>query len=385
MRLRIGGVPAGRDRTLGRNRAPRPRHRCREDDRRHPGRGRGGAAGCRLRDGTVRSSATGFAGLFAEVAEHYEKRYGPVGHAGHDRRQEPPQRRRQPLRAPAQGPRRGVLPDVSDKNPVVAGPLRRTDCSPVSDGAAAIVLSTQPVPPGAATDPVRLLGFGQANDFMPTDRRDPLDFRASELAWHRALAMAGVQLAHLSFAGTPRLLHDRRADPVRGPRYHRARAGSPGGRRGLGPPRRQDSRQRLRRSEVQGASGRRDRRLPARDGGHAVDRHRRCAAASRRPLSPPSTTWAAWRSPTTSACSARPDVVQPCSAARNSLDDPVDLGRADHQRRSETEGVPWVSLTRSPRSTSRWLTVLPPADGRVDVDSGPEPEPTDSGHAGADQ
>src|SRR3546814_1826562 len=30
--------------------------------------------------------------------------------------------------------------NVSDKNPVVAGPLKRTDCSLVSDGAAALVL-----------------------------------------------------------------------------------------------------------------------------------------------------------------------------------------------------------------------------------------------------
>ena len=30
---------------------------------------------------------------------------------------------------------------VSDKNPIVAGPLRRTDCCLVSDGAAALVLA----------------------------------------------------------------------------------------------------------------------------------------------------------------------------------------------------------------------------------------------------
>ena len=30
---------------------------------------------------------------------------------------------------------------VSDRNPYVAAPLRRTDCSPISDGAAALVLA----------------------------------------------------------------------------------------------------------------------------------------------------------------------------------------------------------------------------------------------------
>ena len=65
---------------------------------------------------------------------------------------------------------------VSEKNPVVAEPLRRTDCSPVSDGAAAVVLSTQPTP-GAAAAPVRLAGFGHANDFLPAAQERPAGVR----------------------------------------------------------------------------------------------------------------------------------------------------------------------------------------------------------------
>ena len=41
-------------------------------------------------------------------------------------------------------------------------------------GAAAVVLSTAPT--GGATGPVRLAGFGQANDFFPAQRRDPTAF-----------------------------------------------------------------------------------------------------------------------------------------------------------------------------------------------------------------
>ena len=118
-----------------------------------------------------KASSTGFAGIFAEVARHYEKRHGPVGDTlgpGH---------------IAAKNHRNGVLNPyaqlrkdlgaefchtVSDKNPMVADPLRRTDCSPVSDGAAAVVLSTPPT--GAAAAPVRLAGFGHANDFLPTER-----------------------------------------------------------------------------------------------------------------------------------------------------------------------------------------------------------------------
>ncbi|WP_445155450.1 acetyl-CoA acetyltransferase [Arthrobacter sp. Hor0625] len=144
-------------------------------------------------------SSTGFTGLFAEVAKHYEKRYGPVSDVLGT--------------IAAKNHRNGVdnhyaqlrkdlgeefCQTVSDKNPMVADPLRRTDCSPVSDGAAAVVLSVAPT--GGATAPVRLAGFGQANDFFPTDRRDPTAFAATRASWQRALGMAGVGLEDLDLA-----------------------------------------------------------------------------------------------------------------------------------------------------------------------------------------
>lgn len=89
---------------------------------------------------------------------------------------------------------------VSDKNPIVAEPLRRTDCSPVSDGAAAVVLTTGPAPSNTAAAPVRLAGFGHANDFMPAAKRDPIAFASTVAAWHRALGMADVTLQDLDLA-----------------------------------------------------------------------------------------------------------------------------------------------------------------------------------------
>lgn len=65
-----------------------------------------------------------------------------------------------------------------------------TDCSPVSDGAAAVVLSTSPT--GGTAGAVRLAGFGQANGFFPAARRDPVAFEATRMSWQRALAMARV-------------------------------------------------------------------------------------------------------------------------------------------------------------------------------------------------
>jgi acetyl-CoA C-acetyltransferase len=145
-------------------------------------------------------SSTGFAGIFAEVAQHYEKRYGPVGDTlgliaakNH----------RNGVRNPYAQLRKDLgvefCQTVSERNPVVAEPLRRTDCSPVSDGAAAVVLSTRPTS-GAATSPVRLAGFGHANDFLPATRRDPLEFAGSVAAWQRAMSMAGVRLDDLDLA-----------------------------------------------------------------------------------------------------------------------------------------------------------------------------------------
>ena len=54
----------------------------------------------------------------------------------------------------------------SDKNPFVAGPLKRSDCSLVSDGAAALVLSTSPCP-APRCRAVRWRSRTQVNEFLP--------------------------------------------------------------------------------------------------------------------------------------------------------------------------------------------------------------------------
>ncbi|MDQ0278806.1 acetyl-CoA C-acetyltransferase [Arthrobacter silviterrae] len=148
-------------------------------------------------------STTGFTGLFADVAKHYEKRYGTAtGNLGDVLGSIAAKNHRNGVDNPYAQLRRDLGEEfcrtVSEKNPMVADPLRRTDCSPVSDGAAAVILSTHPT--GGATQPVRLAGFGQANDFLPAARRDPTAFAATRVSWQRALGMAGVGLAELDFA-----------------------------------------------------------------------------------------------------------------------------------------------------------------------------------------
>ena len=86
-----------------------------------------------------------------------------------------------------------------DKNPLVAGPLRRTDCSLVSDGAAALVL-TDVETALACKKAVVFRAAEHVNDFLPMSKRDIIAFEGPALAWKRALASARVGLDDLSFA-----------------------------------------------------------------------------------------------------------------------------------------------------------------------------------------
>lgn len=90
---------------------------------------------------------------------------------------------------------------ASDKNPFVAGPLKRTDCSLVSDGAAAIVLAD--VETALRLDKAVVFRAAQhVQDFLPMAKRDILKFEGCSLAWKQALAQAGIALGDLSFVET---------------------------------------------------------------------------------------------------------------------------------------------------------------------------------------
>ena len=216
----------------------------------------------------------GFAGIFGKITSAYFQRYGDKSDAlakiavkAHKNGAKNPYAHFQKEFAYE------FCRNPSDKNPFVAGPLKRTDCSPVTDGAAAVIL----------TDVQTALGMKQAiafraaehvNDFLPMSRRDIIKFEGPQLAWKRALAEAKLDLLDLSFVGIARLLHLGRADRIRGHGPDRARRGRARHPRGLGRTRRQAAGQCLGRLEGQGPSGGRHRRLHARDVGHAALRHR---------------------------------------------------------------------------------------------------------------
>lgn len=144
----------------------------------------------------------GFAGIFGRIAELYFQRYGDQSEAL--------------ARIAAKNHKNGVANPfaqlrkelsvefcntVSDKNPVVAGPLRRTDCSLVSDGAAAIVMCDTET---AVRFPkaVHLRGLAHVQDYLPMSARDIVNFEGCEVAWKKAHERAGTSLADLSFVET---------------------------------------------------------------------------------------------------------------------------------------------------------------------------------------
>jgi acetyl-CoA C-acetyltransferase len=142
----------------------------------------------------------GFAGIFGKIAGLYFQRWGDQSDAL--------------ARIAAKNHKNGVgnpyaqirkdfgydfCRHESDKNPRVAGPLKRTDCSLVSDGAAALVLTDVET----ALKMQKAIVFRAAEhvqDFLPMSRRDILKFEGPAMAWQRGLEQAGVKLSDISFA-----------------------------------------------------------------------------------------------------------------------------------------------------------------------------------------
>jgi acetyl-CoA C-acetyltransferase len=142
----------------------------------------------------------GFAGIFGRIAQMYFQRYGDKSDAlARIAAKNHKNGAANPLAQLQKDLGYEFCRTVSDKNPLVAGPLRRTDCSLVSDGAAAVVLTD--VETALACDKAIVFRAAeQVNDFLPMSKRDIVAFEGPELAFKRALARAGVGLEDLSFA-----------------------------------------------------------------------------------------------------------------------------------------------------------------------------------------
>ncbi len=144
----------------------------------------------------------GFAGVFGKIAETYFQKYGDQSDAlaaiaakNHANGVDNPYAQM----------RRDFGYDfcrtASEKNPYVAGPLKRTDCSLVSDGAAALVLADEETA-RALGKAIRFRAAVQVNDYLPISKRDITAFEGAGLAWKKALAASDLALEDLSFVET---------------------------------------------------------------------------------------------------------------------------------------------------------------------------------------
>ena len=144
----------------------------------------------------------GFAGVFAKITDLYFQRHGDQSDAL--------------ARIAAKNHRNGVsnpyaqlrkdfgyefCRNVSEKNPYVAAPLKRTDCSLVSDGAAALVL-TDVQNALAFPKAVAFRAAAQVNDFLPMSRRDITLLEGCEMAWKKAFSQSGLSLDDLDTVET---------------------------------------------------------------------------------------------------------------------------------------------------------------------------------------
>lgn len=85
-------------------------------------------------------------------------------------------------------------------NPTIAWPMRLFDCSPISDGAAAVLLVSEDLASNFSAAPLHIIGSGQASDVALHDRADVTALRAAQLAGEEAFEMAGVSPADINVA-----------------------------------------------------------------------------------------------------------------------------------------------------------------------------------------
>jgi acetyl-CoA C-acetyltransferase len=144
----------------------------------------------------------GFAGVFGKIASSYFEKFGDQSDA---LASIAAKNHANGMHNPYAHMRRDFGFDFcrqpSDKNPFVAGPLKRSDCSLVSDGAAALILSSELLP-NAKVRPVKWRSRTQVNEYLPLSRRDPTKFEGAAMAWQRGLSSAGATLNDLSFVET---------------------------------------------------------------------------------------------------------------------------------------------------------------------------------------
>lgn len=144
----------------------------------------------------------GFAGIFGRIAEAYFTKYGDRSDA---LAKIAAKNHRNAVDNPFAHMQKDLGYDfcrtVSEDNPYVAGLLRRTDCSLVSDGAAALVLTDERTA-SAMSRAVRFRAAVQVNDYLPLSKRSMTSFEGAAGAWKKAFESTSLTVDDLSFVET---------------------------------------------------------------------------------------------------------------------------------------------------------------------------------------
>ena len=148
------------------------------------------------------STKGGFTGVFASIAKSYFQKYGDksdilakIAAKNHENGCS------NPLAHMQKNLGFEFCNSISEKNPYVAAPLRRTDCSMVSDGAAALIIQDFDLSLSAKRA-ITFRARRHVNDILPLSKREKTEFEGACQAWHHALSDAKITLDDLSFVET---------------------------------------------------------------------------------------------------------------------------------------------------------------------------------------
>ena len=144
----------------------------------------------------------GFAGVFGQITQNYYQKYGDQSDAlAHIAAKNHKNGVDNPFAQIRKDLGFDFCRNISERNPSIAGPLKRTDCSLVSDGAAALVLTSVETALGRSKA-VAIRAKAQVSDFLPMSKRDIIAFEGCTQAWNLALTSAGLALDDISFVET---------------------------------------------------------------------------------------------------------------------------------------------------------------------------------------
>lgn len=147
-----------------------------------------------------------FPGLFAEYAKGYRERYGfsdeqlrtmlaKVSAKNHTNALANPLAQ-MPLKITYEE----ILSMPDEKNPMIAPPLRLYDCSLVSDGAAALVLTSTEKAKTLKDEVVEISALSHTTDYLAISKRANWEFTAGKKAIQKAYEIAGITVNDLDFA-----------------------------------------------------------------------------------------------------------------------------------------------------------------------------------------